>query len=70
MNIKNLERAAQIAEQLPLLERARNILSKSDSSVGVLGTEERVVLPHTINYNVLSAVNAEINLLKKEVGEL
>ena len=77
MNIKNLERAAQIAEQLPLLEEARKILSDTiRSKVIVEGRTEKtcsaptVVLPKTVNYNILTVLNSEINRMKDEIKNL
>ena len=65
MRITNLERAAQIAREMPCLEQIRKDLSNNmDVVVG-----ERV-LPRSVIPNLMAAVNAEINRLRKEVEDL
>lgn len=77
MNIKNLERAREIAEQLPALEEARNLLSQEDTHIQVVAAPKQgcsqpksVTIPHNTNYNVMSVINAEINRLKEEAKGL
>ena len=77
MNIKNLERAKEIAEQLPALEQARSLLSQQNTYIQVVGEPKqgcsqptRVTLPHITNYNVVTVLNAEINRLKEEAKGL
>lgn len=73
MNQKNLQRAREIAEQLPALEDARSIVAGTDAVVIISrdGTVANAVsLPHGINYNVANILNAEINRLKQEIKEL
>ena len=73
MNIKNLERAREIAEQLPALEDARTILS-SCKAVVMVSTDGKemnsVTLPRNVNYNIVTVLNAEINRLKEETKGL
>lgn len=65
MNIKNLQRAAEISNVLPGLEEARRKLSDGErASVG------GVTLPKSLTLNILNAVNVEINALKKEIEDL
>lgn len=65
MNIKNLQRAAEISNVLPDLEKARRKLSEGEcASVG------DVTLPKSLTLNILNAVNVEINALKKEIEDL
>lgn len=65
MKIANLERAAQIARDLPTLDAIRTDLSKDvDVMVG-----DRI-LPRCVYHNLIAAVNAEINLMRKEVEQL
>ena len=71
MNIKNLERAREIAEQLPPLEEARRILSHTDAARCFIGKNTvDVELPKNVNYNILTVINAEINRLKEETMKL
>ncbi len=70
MNIKNLERAKEIAEQLPALEEARRILSTGNGRVFAGQNTVDVELPKCINMNVIAAINAEINKLKEETANL
>lgn len=59
MNPKNLQRAKEIAEQLPALEEARRILSDSRAKVIIEGHPEgtvsmpTVTLPASVNYNLV-----------------
>jgi hypothetical protein len=71
MNIKNLERAGQIAAELPVLEEARKAMSDESSEVEVTNNGCAVaVLPKRVNYNIVGILNSEINRLKEELKEL
>lgn len=71
MNPKNLQRAKEIAEQLPALEEARKILSDAPNARVCVGKNTMdVELPTSVNFNLLGVVNAEINRLKEETKEL
>ena len=65
MKFSNLERAAQIAHDLPQLELIRKDLSNDvDVTIG-----DRL-LPRCVYHNLMAAVNLEINKMKDEVGSL
>ena len=71
MEIKNLERAAQIADELPRLEKARKMLSEmGDTTKVVVEDIDPVELPHSMNFNIISVLNMEINSLKEEAKKL
>jgi len=71
MNIKNLERASEICQDLHKLEEARKILSGEVAFVVVMTkTGEEVSLPGSIKYTLLMQLNVEINKLKEEVVRL
>ena len=71
MEIKNLERAAQIADELPRLEKARKMLSEmGDTTKVVVEDIDTVELPHSMNFNINSVLNMEINSLKEEAKKL
>ena len=71
MNVKNLERAGEIAKQLPVLEEARKALSNQATLVRIVPPQGKTIdLPHNTMYNILSVINAEINRLKEEVATL
>lgn len=71
MNIKHLERAAQISKELPKLEEARRVLSQQQSFIEVHDGNNGVIeLPLSMKYNVAAQINVEINKLKEEVAKL
>ena len=73
MEIKNLERAAQIADELPKLEKAKKMLSKMGDTTKVKVVVEDidyVELPHSMNFDVISVLNMQINSLKEEAKKL
>lgn len=74
MEIKNLDRAAQIADKLPRLEKARKMLSEMGDTTKVevvdIETTVTVELPHSMNFNIISVLNMEINRLKEEAKKL
>lgn len=71
MEIKNLKRAAQIADELPRLEKARKMLSEMGDTTRVEVVDiETVELPHGMNFNIISVLNMEINSLKEEAKKL
>lgn len=69
-NIKNLERIAEIARDLPALEDARSMLSQAECEVMVTDQSTNVTLPHSLKMNIINAVNVEINSLKEELKQL
>ena len=78
MEIKNLARAAEIAEDLPKLEEARTLLSDIDEDTrielvqgepGQIPTK-LVELPRSIHMNIINILNLEINSLKEEAKKL
>lgn len=71
-NIKNLDRIAEIARDLPRLEEARKMLAENDTQVEVYQkkTDGMVILPSQIKYNVINAINVEINKQKEELKGL
>lgn len=74
MEIKNLDRAAQITDELPRLEKARKMLSEMGDTTKVevvdIETTVTVELPHSMNFNIISVLNMEINRLKEEAKKL
>ena len=71
-NIKNLDRIAEIARDLPRLEEARKMLAENDTQVEVYQekTDSMVILPSQIKYNIINAINLEINKQKEELKGL
>lgn len=71
-NYKNLDRIAEIARDLPKLEEARKMLAENDTQIEVYQekTESMVILPSQIKYNIINAINLEINKQKEELKEL
>ena len=71
-NYKNLGRIAEIARDLPKLEEARKMLAENDTQIEVYQekTESMVILPSQIKYNIINAINLEINKKKEELKGL
>lgn len=71
-NYKNLDRIAEIARDLPKLEEARKMLAENDTQIEVYQekTENMVILPSQIKYNIINAINLEINKQKEELKGL
>ena len=71
-NYKNLGRIAEIARDLPKLEEARKMLAENDTQIEVYQekTEIMVILPSQIKYNIINAINLEINKQKEELKGL
>ena len=78
MEIKNLSRAAEIADELPRLEKARKMLSDIDEDTrielvqgepGQIPTK-LVDLPRSVHMNIINILNLEINSLKEEAKKL
>lgn len=65
-NYKNLGRIAEIARDLPKLEEARKMLAENDTQIEVYQekTDSMVILPSQIKYNIINAINLEINKQK------
>lgn len=70
MNISNLQRAAEIAEMMPMLEKARKFLSSEKAQVRVWNDGETVTLPMSVRNNVLNIINCEYERLREEVRKL
>lgn len=71
-NYKNLGRIAEIARDLPKLEEARKMLAENDTKIEVYQekTDSMVILPSQIKYNIINAINLEINKQKEELKGL
>lgn len=69
---KNLGRIAEIARDLPKLEEARKMLAENDTQIEVYQekTDSMVILPIQIKYNIINAINLEINKQKEELKGL
>lgn len=69
---KNLGRIAEIARDLPKLEEARKMLVENDTQIEVYQekTDSMVILPSQLKYNIINAINLEINKQKEELKGL
>ena len=70
---KNLGRIAEIARDLPKLEEARKMLAENDTQIEVYQektTDSMVILPSQLKYNIINAINLEINKQKEELKGL
>ena len=71
-NYNDLGRIAEIARNLPKVEEARKMLAENDTQIEVYQdkTESMVILPSQIKYNIINAINLEINKQKEELKGL
>lgn len=69
---KNLGRIAEIARDLPKLEEARKMLAENDTQIEVYQekTDSMVILTSQLKYNIINAINLEINKQKEELKGL
>ena len=69
---KNLGRIAEIARDPPKLEEARKMLAENDTQIEVYQekTDSMVILPSQLKYNIINAINLEINKQKEELKGL
>lgn len=69
---KNLGRIAEIARDLPKMEEARKMLAENDTQIEVYQekTNSMVILPSQLKYNIINAINLEINKQKEELKGL
>ena len=71
MNRKNLQRAGEIAEELPQLTEARSLLSEENTTICVTSSNGKTVpLPHSIRWNIIQTINVAINKLDSEIATL
>ena len=66
----NLERAAEISRDLPVLQTVRAWLSNGEPSVTIEYHQEQRVLPTCMKHHLLNALNVEINKMEKEIETL
>lgn len=72
VSYKNLGRITEIARDLPKLEEARKMLAENDTQIEVYQekTDSMVILPSQLKYNIINAINLEINKQKEELKGL
>lgn len=71
MNRKNLQRAGEIAEELPQLTEARSLLSEDNATICVISAKGKTIpLPHSIRWNIIQTINVAINKLDSEIATL
>lgn len=71
MNIKNLQRAAELAVALPALDEARKGLAKEGASLKIVTMKgETIHLPASLNYNIINVLNCEYERLREEAARL
>ena len=70
MKYKNLQRAREIAEEAPLLEKARKALANEDAVVSISHDGQTIILPPSLRMNIINVINLEMNRLREEVDGL
>lgn len=71
MDIKNLNRAAEINTYLPAIDEARKAISGGKASVRIVTQAGKIInLPENLNYNIVHVLNCEYERLREEVKKL
>lgn len=71
MNISNLQRAAELAEAIPLLDRARKALSADKAAIRVVTEKgDAITLPPSVRHNIINILNCEYECLREEARSL
>jgi hypothetical protein len=71
MNISNLQRAKELAEEIPTLDKARKALSSDKATIRIVTEQgEIITLPHSVRHNILNILNCEYERLREEVKRL
>lgn len=71
MQYNNLNRAAEIANELPQLDKARKALASENSHMEVIdATGKGIRVPDSVRLNVINILNCEYERLREEVKRL
>lgn len=71
MNINNLKRAAQLAEEIPAIDTARKALSEENSAMRVITNKGEIIpIPDGLKFNIINVLNCEYERLREEVKRL
>ncbi len=71
MNISNLQRAAQLAQDIPDIDEARKALASDKSVVEVVTSKGEIInIPNSVRMNIINVLNCEYERLREEVRKL
>ena len=71
MNISNLQRAAQLAKELPDIDSARKALASESATVKVVTVKGEIIpIPDSVRLNIINVLNCEYERLREEVKRL
>ena len=71
MNISNLQRAAQLAQELPNIDQARKALADDKAAVKVVTSKGEIInIPDSVRINVINILNCEYERLREEIKRL
>jgi len=71
MNISNLQRAKELAEQLPTLDKARKALADEKTTMRLVTEKgEIITVPASVRMNIINVLNCEYERLREEVKRL
>ena len=71
MNISNLQRAAQLAQELPNIDQARKALSDETAAIKVVTNKGEIIpIPSSVRMNIINILNCEYERLREEVRRL
>ena len=71
MNVSNLQRAKELAEQLPTLDKARKALSDEKTTMRLVTEKgEIITVPASVRMNIINVLNCEYERLREEVKRL
>ena len=71
MNISNLQRAAQLAQDIPDIDEARKALASDKSVVEVVTSKGEIInIPNSVRMNIINVLDCEYERLREEVRKL
>lgn len=71
MNISNLQRAAQLAQDIPDIDEARKALASDKSMIEVVTSKGEIInIPNSVRMNIINVLNCEYERLREEVRKL
>lgn len=71
MNISNLQRAKELAEDIPCIDLARKALASEKATVRITDANgQEYILPRSVRHNILNILNCEYERLREEVRKL
>lgn len=71
MEIKNLQRAKELAVEMPAVDEARKALSREGAVLRIVTIKGEIInLPASLNMNIIHVLNCEYERLREEAARL